>query len=159
MRRLLGLVISKLAHHTVEGGTSCDWALQHNKVLNFTSCCSHGCSIRIGGVWLQTCVCVECGQEGTREAIESAKRVIMSFIVGHRLFGDKRYAHHTLHAPITGLRVWLTTTLSHSHCSRSRYVSTNQVRVRKGFRYARRVQAFEHVAYNEVPILSRSLWN
>jgi hypothetical protein len=95
----IGLVISKLAHHTVEGGTSCDWALQHNK----------------------TCVCVECGQEGTREAIESAKRVIMSFIVGHRLFGEKR-----------------------------RYVSTNQVRVRKGFRYARRVQAFEHVAYNEL---------
>lgn len=30
---LSGLVISKLAHHTVEGGTSCDWALQHNKVL------------------------------------------------------------------------------------------------------------------------------
>jgi hypothetical protein len=95
----IGLVISKLAHHTVEGGTSCDWALQHNK----------------------TCVCVECGQEGTREAIESAKRVIMSFIVGHRLFGEKR-----------------------------RYVSTNQVRVGRGFRYARRLEAFEHVAYNEL---------
>lgn len=36
MRRVSGLVISKLAHHTVEGGTSCDWALQHNKVLNST---------------------------------------------------------------------------------------------------------------------------
>jgi hypothetical protein len=63
------MVISKLAHHTVEGGTSCDWALRHNKA----------------------CVCVECGHEGTREAIDSAKRVIMSFIVGHRLFGEKRY--------------------------------------------------------------------
>jgi len=95
----IGMVISKLAHHTVEGGTSCDWALLHNKA----------------------CVCVECGQEGTREAIESAKRVIMSFIVGHRLFGEKR-----------------------------RYVSTNQVRVGRGFRYARRLEAFEHVAYNEL---------
>lgn len=49
------------------------------------------------------------------------------------------------------------TASSPSHCSRSRYVSTNQVRVRKGFRYARRVQAFEHVAYNEVPIPPLSL--
>lgn len=58
-------------------------------------------------VCLQTCVCVECGQEGTREAIESAKRVIMSFIVGHRLFGEKRYAP-IRSLPITTLRVRLT---------------------------------------------------
>jgi hypothetical protein len=95
----IGMVISKLAHHTVQGGTSCDWALRHNKA----------------------CVCVESGLEGTREAIDSAKRVIMSFIVGHRLFGEKR-----------------------------RYVSMNRVRVGEGFRYMRRIQSFEHVAFGEL---------
>jgi succinylglutamate desuccinylase len=93
-------IISKLVHHTVEGGTSCDWALHHNK----------------------TCVCVECGQEGTREAIDTAKRVIISFILGHRL----------------------------SSAERRRYISTNRVKVGEGFRFVRRVQAFEHVDFNEL---------
>lgn len=95
----IGMVISNLAHITCEGGTSCDWALKHNKA----------------------CVCVECGHEGVRETIDAAKRVIMSFILGHRLSHQKK-----------------------------RFVGINQVRVGKGFRYMRPVHSFEHVAHNEL---------
>jgi succinylglutamate desuccinylase len=95
----IDIMIRKLVHRTISRGTTCDWALQHGK----------------------TCVCVECGQEGQRETIETAKRVILAFISDDDT--------------------------SKTNKSQACYVSTEQVKVGKGFEYVRRVKAFEAVEY------------